>query len=88
MDPLVNARLMMVSSGEVMQLCVSKSEPDKAENLFSSCFAVTFANVHHVGKRFTGRSCWETVFITEDETAFKIYLLNIDLGLFQEQMMF
>lgn len=78
----------MVGSGEVMQLCVSKLEPDKPENLFSSCFAVTLPNVHRLGKRFTSRSCWKTVFITEDETALKIYLLNMDLGLFQEQMMF
>lgn len=44
--------------------------------------------MHHPGKRPTSRSPWKAVFITEGETALKIYLLNVDLGLFQEQMTF
>lgn len=61
---------------------------DKPVNLFSSHFVVTLPSVHHPGERYAHGRLWKTVFIAEDETALKICLLNIDLGLSQEQMLF
>lgn len=58
---------------------------DKAGDLFSSHFAVTLPSVHPPRQAIC---VWKAIFLTEDETALKIHLLSIDLGLSQEQMVF